>query len=188
MAAVVFTLLKSRSFVMLGTMFWYMKEDRSKGTADPTADANPPGFVPGATKVPTGSKTLAMLGIRRVAKLKNTTITTAFAILLGPTLLCRKQGDDRCEDDGADDRVKTPSREEGIRQQGAGSDRTVRKEAAVAEQAGPGREGPQGVEPQGRANKILEAARHLALGQLVKADGHVRQEEARDEVVNVQAW
>ncbi len=39
----------------------------------------------------------------------------------------------------------------------------------------------------GRVHEVLEAAWHLALGGLVKVDGYVRQEEAGDEVVNVQA-
>ncbi len=36
-------------------------------------------------------------------------------------------------------------------------------------------------------HKVLEAAWHLALGGLVKVDGYLCQEEAQDEVVNVQA-
>ncbi len=36
-------------------------------------------------------------------------------------------------------------------------------------------------------HKVFEAAWHLALGGLVKVDGYVCQEEAGDEVVNVQA-
>ncbi len=39
----------------------------------------------------------------------------------------------------------------------------------------------------GRVHKVLEAAWHLALRELVKVDGYVCQEDARDEVVNVQA-
>jgi hypothetical protein len=39
----------------------------------------------------------------------------------------------------------------------------------------------------GHVHKVLEAARHLALGGLVKVDGYVHQEEAGYEVVNVQA-
>jgi hypothetical protein len=39
----------------------------------------------------------------------------------------------------------------------------------------------------GHVHKVLEAAWHLALGGLVMVDGYVRQEEAGDEVVNVQA-
>ncbi len=39
----------------------------------------------------------------------------------------------------------------------------------------------------GRVHKVLAAAWHLALGGLVKVDGYVHQEEAQDEVVNVQA-
>jgi hypothetical protein len=39
----------------------------------------------------------------------------------------------------------------------------------------------------GHVHKVLEAAWHLALGGLVKVDGYIRQEEAGDEVVNVQA-
>ncbi len=38
-----------------------------------------------------------------------------------------------------------------------------------------------------RVHEALEAARHLALGGFVKVDGYVRQEEAQDEVGNVQA-
>ena len=38
----------------------------------------------------------------------------------------------------------------------------------------------------GHVYKVLEAAWHLALGGLVKVDGYIHQEEARDEVVNVQ--
>ena len=75
MVAVVVALLKSSWLVILGTMFWYMREDStSKGTADPTAITNPFGFVPRARKVPMGSNTFAMLSIRRVAKLENTTM------------------------------------------------------------------------------------------------------------------
>jgi hypothetical protein len=39
----------------------------------------------------------------------------------------------------------------------------------------------------GHVHKVLEAAWHLALGSLEKFDSYVRQEEAGDEVVNVQA-
>ncbi len=39
----------------------------------------------------------------------------------------------------------------------------------------------------GHVHKVLEAAWHLALGGLVKVDGYIRQEEAGDEAVNVQA-
>ena len=39
----------------------------------------------------------------------------------------------------------------------------------------------------GHGHKVLEAAWHLAVGGLVKVDGYVHQEEAGDEVVNVQA-
>ena len=183
MAAVVFALSKSRSFVMLGTMFWYMREDRSKGTADPTADANPPGFVPGARKVPTGSETLAMLGIRRAAKLENTTMTTAFAILSRPALLWVAANREMI---AAKATVPTtgsrphPGRVSASREPAATAP-YARKQPLLSRLA-------RGVGPQGRVDEILEAARHLALGRLVKADGHVRQEEARDEVVNVQAW
>jgi hypothetical protein len=41
--------------------------------------------------------------------------------------------------------------------------------------------------PQTRIHEVLEAARHLALRSLVEVDGYVHQEEARKEVVNVQA-
>ncbi len=37
----------------------------------------------------------------------------------------------------------------------------------------------------GHVHKVLEAAWHLALRELVKVDGYVRQEEAQDEVENV---
>jgi hypothetical protein len=36
-----------------------------------------------------------------------------------------------------------------------------------------------------RVHEVLEAAQHLSLGGLVKVDGYVCQEEARDEVINV---
>ncbi len=39
----------------------------------------------------------------------------------------------------------------------------------------------------GHVHDVLKAAWHLALGGLVKIDGYVHQEEAGDEVVNVQA-
>ncbi len=39
----------------------------------------------------------------------------------------------------------------------------------------------------GRVQKVLEAAWQLALRGLAKVDGFIRQEEAQDEVVNVQA-
>ncbi len=39
----------------------------------------------------------------------------------------------------------------------------------------------------GHVHEVLEAAWHLALGGLVKVDGYVCQQEAGDEVVNVQA-
>ena len=39
----------------------------------------------------------------------------------------------------------------------------------------------------GRVHEVLEAARHLELRELVKVNGYVCQEEAQDEVVNVQA-
>ncbi len=38
----------------------------------------------------------------------------------------------------------------------------------------------------GHVHKVLEAARHLALGGFVKVDGYVHQEEAGDEILNVQ--
>jgi hypothetical protein len=64
-----------------------MSDDSSKGTAD-TAALNPSGFVPGVRNVPTGSTTFAILGISKVAKLENTTITTAFAIFSKFVLFC----------------------------------------------------------------------------------------------------
>ncbi len=39
----------------------------------------------------------------------------------------------------------------------------------------------------GCVHEVLEAAPYLTLGGLVKVDGYVCQEEARDEVINVQA-
>lgn len=81
-AVVVFALLKPSSLVMLGTIFLYMREGSSKGTANPTSVAKLSGFIHVATKVPMGSKTFAkaMLSIRRAAKLEDTTMTTALSI------------------------------------------------------------------------------------------------------------
>ena len=86
MAMVVFVISKPSSLVMLGTIFLYMREDSSKGTAkdNPTSVANLSGFIHVATKtkVPMGSKTFAkaMLSIRRAAKLEDTTTTTSLSI------------------------------------------------------------------------------------------------------------
>jgi hypothetical protein len=41
--------------------------------------------------------------------------------------------------------------------------------------------------PKISSHKVLEATQHLTLGGLVKVDGCIYQEEAQDEVVNVQA-
>jgi hypothetical protein len=46
---------------------------------------------------------------------------------------------------------------------------------------------PAPLDGGGCVQEVLEAARHLPLRGLVKVDGYVCQEEARDEVVNVQA-
>ncbi len=74
---VVFAISKPSSLVMLGTIFLYMREDSSKGMANPTSVTNLSGFVHVVTKVPMGSKTFAkaMLSIRRAAKLEDTTTT-----------------------------------------------------------------------------------------------------------------
>mmetsp|Transcript_385 Transcript_385/g.658 ORF Transcript_385/g.658 Transcript_385/m.658 type:complete len:366 (-) Transcript_385:212-1309(-) len=83
-----FVLSKSNSFVMLGTIFWYVRLDRINGIAAEAAGPNPSGFVPGANSVPMGSDTFAKLGNNKLAKLENNTITATFAIFSRPWLVC----------------------------------------------------------------------------------------------------
>ena len=79
---------KSNSFVMLGTMFWYVRLDRINGIAAAAAGPKPPGFVPGANSVPIGSETFTRLGNSKLAKLEKRTITATFAIFSRPWLVC----------------------------------------------------------------------------------------------------
>lgn len=86
-ATVDLVLSKSNSFVMLGTMFWYVRLERINGIAV-NPNPNPSGFVPGANIVPIGSDTLAKLGNNKLAKLENRTRQATFAIFSSPWLVC----------------------------------------------------------------------------------------------------
>mmetsp|Transcript_17184 Transcript_17184/g.29586 ORF Transcript_17184/g.29586 Transcript_17184/m.29586 type:complete len:178 (+) Transcript_17184:578-1111(+) len=86
-ATVDFALSKSSSLVMLGTMFWYVREDRIKGRAAAIAVEKPAGLVPGASNVPIGSDICAILGKSKLAKLVKSTIAAAFAIDARPVLV-----------------------------------------------------------------------------------------------------
>jgi hypothetical protein len=46
---------------------------------------------------------------------------------------------------------------------------------------------PRAAGSGGHVHKVLAAAQHLALGRFMNVDGYIHQEEAQDEVLNVQA-